>query len=83
MDLKRLFPSGEFSTSGDKFMVKEGCYFWSAAEMTDGEWKLTEFGERLTGSGKIINAPKRDKVPTKQAQPNTAADKLSIDTLEL
>jgi len=55
--LKQMFPEGQWGTGQKAWMVKDGAYFWAAAEIVDGKIELTELGRRLSGAEPAVVAP--------------------------
>lgn len=58
--LKQMFPEGQWGTGQKAWMVKDGAYFWAAAEVVDGEVVVTELGHKLLGTKPV--AAKVEKV---------------------
>lgn len=55
--LKEMFPAGEWGTGQRAWMVKDGPYFWAAAEIVDGQIVLTDFGKSKLAPAVRVPAP--------------------------
>lgn len=79
-ELMAAFQQGEFSTQQFAWMVKDGSYFWAAAEKNEfGVYVPTEFGERLLAEAAAKPAPAEppveapaEEAPAEEATPAVA-----------